>query len=76
MLAEESIVAAKDLRDPFFRDDRRERQSIQSEKSVTDLLKIAAAVISRIWYILAHEKALPGDFAASKPERAFFSSPG
>jgi hypothetical protein len=34
------------------------------------LLKTAAAVIGKIGYILAHEKALPREFAACKPGRA------
>ena len=56
MLTEEVVVAAKDSRNLFLRDNNGERQSVLSEKSVADLLKIAAAAIRRIWYILRMKK--------------------
>jgi hypothetical protein len=76
VLAEEPAMACECLLNPFVGEDVRERQRVLGHERVGDLLKIGSAAVRRIGYILAHEKTLPGEFAASKPRRAYFSSPG
>ena len=76
MLTEKPVIAGEGPLDLFARENIPERQSVLSQECVGDLLKVGTAVVRRIGYILAHEKTLPGEFAASKPGRAYFSSPG
>jgi hypothetical protein len=74
--AKEPLVAGKGPLDLFARENVGERQAVLGQKRLGDLLKTAAATMRRIGYIFAHEKTLPGEFAARKPGRACFSSPG
>jgi hypothetical protein len=75
VLAKQPIMAGEGRLDTLAGEEIRERQAALRHERICDLLKTATAAVRRIGYILAHEKTLPGEFAASKPGRAYFFSP-
>jgi hypothetical protein len=63
--AEEPAVSGKGPLDAFPGENLREGQAVVCQKRLGDSLETDAAAVGRIGYILAHEKALPGECAAS-----------